>query len=130
MVREPTAASAQRRGAAGASDARGLSALALVAGPMDGLEVVYGTGAAVLDSHDVINLDSADVFREPSAAQSAQALLHLHEQRLELGVAGPLADPTLASLSGVESVRGPAVGLGHGPATYRGRVTGPGAGRW
>ena len=59
---------------------------------MDGLEVVYGAGAAVSDSHDVIDLDSAHFFGKLAAAESAEALLHLHEQWLEFVVVRALVD--------------------------------------
>ena len=89
------------------------SALALVAGLVDGLEVVDGAGTAVSDSHDVIDLDTALVFREHPATEPAEALLHLHEQRFELVVVRALAHASASSLAGVEPVRGSAVGLGH-----------------
>ena len=99
--------------AASGSSIRGPSALALVAGSMDGLEVVYGAGTAVSDTHDVIDLDSALVFREHPAAEPAETVLHLHEQRFEPVVVRALADASAPSLASVESVHGPAVGLGH-----------------
>lgn len=92
---------------------RGPSALALVARSMDGLEVVDGAGTAVSDTHDVIDLDSALVFREHPAAEPAEALLHLEKQRFELVVVRALAHAPASSLAGVESVGGSAVGLGH-----------------
>lgn len=71
--------SGERGGVANVPGVRGLSAFALVAGPVDGLEVVDGAGAAVSDSQDVINFDSAHVFGKLKAAEPAQAFLYLYE---------------------------------------------------
>ena len=67
---------------------------------MDGLEVVYGAGTAVSDTHDVIDLDSALVFGEHPVAEPAEALLHLQEHRSELVVVRALADASASSLAG------------------------------